>query len=145
MVSLANQAGEGWLLTAEMISMLKRGVNNIICLQPFGCISNHITGKGVENRLKELFPDLNLLAIDLDSGTSEVNVLNRLHIMLTQVTEIEEKKHKNGLIRAGIDMIPKIWLYDMRAINNHIFLDIEKWKTWMWKLRSWDKTKIRLK
>lgn len=144
-VSLANQAGEGWLLTAEMISMLKRGVNNIICLQPFGCISNHITGKGIENRLKELYPELNLLAIDLDSGTSEVNVLNRLHIMLTQLQEKEEKKTKNGILKAGIDMIPKIWLYDMRAINNHIFLDIEKWKTWMWKLRSWDKTKIRLK
>ncbi len=142
-VSLANQAGEGWLLTAEMISMLKRGINNIICLQPFGCISNHITGKGIENRLKELFPDLNLLAIDLDSGTSEVNVLNRLHIMLKQVSEAEDITHKIGMLKKGMDFIPKIWLYDMRAINNHLFLDIEKWKSWMWKLRSWDKIKIR--
>ena len=139
-VSLANQAGEGWLLTAEMISMLKRGINNIICLQPFGCISNHITGKGVENRLKEMFPELNLLSIDLDSGTSEVNVLNRLHIMLNQV---KEKRQNNSVCKVDIDIIPKIWLYDMRALNNHLFLDIEKWKCWMWKFRAWNKIKIK--
>ncbi len=143
-VSLANQAGEGWLLTAEMISMLKRGVNNIICLQPFGCISNHITGKGIENRLKELYPQLNLLAIDLDSGTSGLNVLNRLHIMLFALKK-EEHKDKKPFFHLDIQMIPRIWLYDMRAINNHIFLDIEKWKSWMWKLRAWNKIKIRHK
>jgi predicted CoA-substrate-specific enzyme activase len=82
-VSLANQFGEGWLLTAEMIAMLKEGISNIICLQPFGCISNHITGKGIENALKDMFPDLNLLSLDMDSGTSEVNIMNRLYFMLT--------------------------------------------------------------
>lgn len=142
-VSLANQAGEGWLLTAEMISMLKRGVNNIICLQPFGCISNHITGKGIENRLKEQFPELNLLAIDLDSGTSGVNVLNRLHIMLSSLKKEEDYRGKKSLFRLDINMIPKIWLYDMRAINNHISIDIEKWKAWMWKIRPWERFKIK--
>ncbi|MBN1382982.1 MAG: 2-hydroxyacyl-CoA dehydratase [Deltaproteobacteria bacterium] len=80
--SLANQAGEGWLLTAEMISMLKNGISNIICLQPFGCLANHITGKGIEKRLKKLYPQLNLLFLDMDAGSSEVNILNRLHFML---------------------------------------------------------------
>jgi predicted nucleotide-binding protein (sugar kinase/HSP70/actin superfamily) len=82
-VSLANQFGEGWLLTAEMIAMLNEGIGNIVCLQPFGCIANHITGKGMENKLRELFPHLNLLSLDMDAGASEVNLLNRLHFMVT--------------------------------------------------------------
>jgi predicted nucleotide-binding protein (sugar kinase/HSP70/actin superfamily) len=61
-VSLANQFGEGWLLTAEMIAMLKEGVGDIVCLQPFGCIANHITGRGMEKKLKEMYPHLNLLS-----------------------------------------------------------------------------------
>ncbi len=137
-VSLANQYGEGWLLPAEMIAMLKRGVYNIVCIQPFGCISNHITGKGIEGSLKKLFPQLNLLALDMDAGISEVNILNRLHFMVRlareqgQVTEAPAKKWH------GIDILPKIWLYDLRVINNQLGLDIEKWKSWMWKIRMKD-------
>ncbi|MDO9585125.1 MAG: acyl-CoA dehydratase activase, partial [Syntrophales bacterium] len=82
--SLANQSGEGWLLTAEMIAMLKNGIEHIICLQPFGCLANHITGKGVEKRMKSLYPRLNLHFLDMDAGISEVNVLNRLHFMLAR-------------------------------------------------------------
>ena len=85
--SLANQAGEGWLLTAEMLAMLKNGIEHIICLQPFGCLANHITGKGVEKRMKSLYPRLNLLFLDMDAGISEVNVLNRLHFMLASAKE----------------------------------------------------------
>jgi predicted nucleotide-binding protein (sugar kinase/HSP70/actin superfamily) len=85
--SLANQAGEGWLLPAEMIAMLKDGVGNIICLQPFGCLANHIIGKGVEKRLKSLYNRLNLLFLDMDPGTSEVNILNRLHFMVMSARE----------------------------------------------------------
>ncbi|MDQ7032959.1 MAG: acyl-CoA dehydratase activase [Desulfonauticus sp.] len=146
-VSLANQAGEGWLLTAEMISMLKKGVNNIICLQPFGCISNHITGKGVEMGLKERFPELNLLAIDLDAGTSEVNVLNRLHIMLSQLGTAysQDQSQKDSLLKTSIEIIPKIWLYDVKAINNHLFLDMEKCKSWIWKIRTWEKIRNKIK
>ena len=81
-VSLANQFGEGWLLTAEMIAMLNEGLGNIVCLQPFGCIANHITGRGIEKKLKEIYPYLNLLPLDMDAGISEVNVLNRLHFMV---------------------------------------------------------------
>jgi predicted CoA-substrate-specific enzyme activase len=80
--SLANQAGEGWLLPAEMISMLRDGVGNIVCLQPFGCLANHVIGKGVEKKLKSLYKRLNLLFLDMDPGMSEVNILNRLHFII---------------------------------------------------------------
>jgi predicted CoA-substrate-specific enzyme activase len=85
--SLANQAGEGWLLPAEMIAMLKGGVGNIVCLQPFGCLANHIVGKGVEKKLKSLYNRLNLLFLDMDPGMSEVNILNRLHFIVMSARE----------------------------------------------------------
>ena len=85
--SLANQAGEGWLLPAEIIAMLKDGVQNIICLQPFGCLANQIVGKGIEKRLKSLYRQLNLLFLDMDPGTSEVNILNRLHFLVVSARE----------------------------------------------------------
>jgi predicted CoA-substrate-specific enzyme activase len=85
--SLANQAGEGWLLPAEMIAMLKGGVRNIVCLQPFGCLANHIIGKGVEKKLKSLYKRLNLLFLDMDPGMSEVNILNRLHFIVMSARE----------------------------------------------------------
>ena len=82
-VSLANQAGEGWLLTAEMIAMLHSGINDIVCMQPFGCLANHITGKGISQKLKTLYPGVNLLFLDMDPGHSEVNIQNRLHFIVT--------------------------------------------------------------
>ncbi|MEI7671985.1 MAG: CoA activase, partial [Deltaproteobacteria bacterium] len=85
--SLANQAGEGWLLPAEMIAMLKGGVRNIVCLQPFGCLANHIIGKGVEKKLKSLYKRMNLLFLDMDPGMSEVNILNRLHFIVMSARE----------------------------------------------------------
>ena len=85
--SLANQAGEGWLLPAEMIAMVKQGIGNIICLQPFGCLANHVIGKGVEKKLKSLYDRLNLLFLDMDPGMSEVNILNRLHFIVTSARE----------------------------------------------------------
>ncbi|MEA3487361.1 MAG: 2-hydroxyacyl-CoA dehydratase, partial [Thermodesulfobacteriota bacterium] len=85
--SLANRAGEGWLLTAEMIAMLEDGIGNIVCLQPFGCLANHITGSGLERMLKTLYPQLNLLSLNMDPGTSEVNILNRLHFMVMAARE----------------------------------------------------------
>lgn len=83
--NLANQAGEGWLLPAEMIAMTQNGIEDIICLQPFGCLANHVTGKGVEKRMKALYPRLNLHFLDMDAGVSEVNTINRLHLMLETV------------------------------------------------------------
>jgi predicted nucleotide-binding protein (sugar kinase/HSP70/actin superfamily) len=85
--SLVNKAGEGWLLTAEMIAMLEDGIENIVCLQPFGCLSNHITGNGLERKLKTQYPRFNLLSINMDPGASEVNILNRLHFMVAAAKE----------------------------------------------------------
>ena len=82
-VSLGNIAGEGWFLTGEMVELLDEGVNNIVCLQPFACLPNHITGKGVIHELRESNPGCNILALDCDAGSSEVNQLNRLKLMLS--------------------------------------------------------------
>lgn len=82
-VSLGNQCGEGWLLTAEMMELLESGVNNIVCMQPFACLPNHITGKGMFKELKSRYPQANLAAIDYDPGASEVNQLNRIKLMLS--------------------------------------------------------------
>ncbi len=81
-VSLGHHTGEGWLLTAEMIELIESGVNNIVCLQPFGCLPNHVTGKGMIKELKRHFPQANIAAIDYDPGASEVNQLNRIKLML---------------------------------------------------------------
>ncbi len=80
-VTLSAQFGEGWLLPAEVAGYAEQGVNNVISLQPFGCIANHIVSKGVEKKIKKLYPDMNLLSLDFDSGVSDVNVTNRLMLM----------------------------------------------------------------
>ncbi|MBQ7477034.1 MAG: 2-hydroxyacyl-CoA dehydratase, partial [Selenomonadaceae bacterium] len=81
-VSLGNMAGEGWFLTGEMVKLIEEGVENIVCLQPFGCLPNHITGKGVMHNLRESYERANIVAIDCDAGSSEVNQLNRIKLML---------------------------------------------------------------
>jgi predicted nucleotide-binding protein (sugar kinase/HSP70/actin superfamily) len=83
-VHLTHQYGEGWLLAGEIGEFIKAGVPNILCLQPFGCIANHVVAKGVSRRLKERFQDLNLLFLDLDAGISDVNFVNRLHFFIEQ-------------------------------------------------------------
>lgn len=90
-VSLGNQYGEGWLLTAEMIELIEIGANNIVCIQPFGCLPNHITGKGVIKKVRELYPTANIVPIDYDPGASEVNQVNRIKLMLSQAKEILKK------------------------------------------------------
>ena len=82
-VSLCNIAGEGWFLTAEMLDLFDEGVNNIICVQPFACLPNHVTGKGVMKALKELNSKSNIVAIDYDPGASEVNQVNRIKLMMS--------------------------------------------------------------
>ena len=82
-VSSGNQTGEGWLLTSEMIELINSGTKNIVCCQPFGCLPNHIVGKGVIKELRLAFPDANIIAVDYDSGASEVNQLNRIKLMLS--------------------------------------------------------------
>lgn len=82
-LSLANQSGEGWFLTGEMAELLDSGVDNILCLQPFACLPNHITGKGMIKKLKDAYPMSNIVPIDYDAGISEVNQINRIKLMLT--------------------------------------------------------------
>ena len=81
-VSLGNQTGEGWFLTGEMLELIHSGVTNIVCTQPFGCLPNHIVGKGVIKELRRKHPESNIIAVDYDPGASEVNQLNRIKLML---------------------------------------------------------------
>ncbi len=82
-VSDGNQTGEGWLLTSEMVELIHMGIPNIVCCQPFGCLPNHIVGKGVIKELRLAFPQSNIIAVDYDAGASEVNQLNRIKLMLS--------------------------------------------------------------
>jgi predicted nucleotide-binding protein (sugar kinase/HSP70/actin superfamily) len=86
-VNLAHQYGEGWLIPGEISVFASEGINNVISLQPFGCIANQIISKGVEKRMKDKYPKLNLLFLDFDAGTSEVNVFNRLYFMVKAAKE----------------------------------------------------------
>lgn len=86
-LSLSVQFGEGWLLPGEVVSCSHHGVNNVISLQPFGCIANHIITRGVEKKIKTLYPDINLLALDFDSGVSPVNVTNRLLLFINNIRD----------------------------------------------------------
>lgn len=86
-VSEGNQTGEGWFLTGEMIELIHSGVNNIVCTQPFGCLPNHIVGKGVIKELRLQFPESNIVAVDYDPGASEVNQLNRIKLMLATAND----------------------------------------------------------
>lgn len=86
-VSLGNMAGEGWFLTGEMAKLIQEGIDNIICLQPFGCLPNHITGKGMIRELMRTHDGVNIVAIDCDAGISEVNQLNRIKLMLSVAKE----------------------------------------------------------
>ena len=81
-VDIGNQTGEGWFLTGEMVELIKSGVPNVICIQPFACLPNHVVGKGVAKKVRQLYPEANLGAIDYDPGASEVNQLNRIKLIL---------------------------------------------------------------
>lgn len=90
--SIGHQYGEGWLLTAEMIELIHRGVENIVCLQPFGCLPNHITGKGVIKAIRDRYPKANIVPIDYDASASEVNQLNRIKLMLSTAYDNIDKE-----------------------------------------------------
>ena len=98
-LSLGNIAGEGWLLTGEMFKYLQEGVENIICLQPFGCLPNQVTGKGMVREVLHNHPEANIVTLDCDAGSSEVNQLNRIKLMLTIARQklAEESKVNNAL------------------------------------------------
>ena len=81
-LDLSNQFGEGWMIAAEVACYAHSGINRVVCLQPFGCIANHIVARGIEKRLKKLYPDVSLLYLDIDGGMAEVNLHNRLHFLI---------------------------------------------------------------
>ncbi len=86
-ISTGNTAGEGWLLTADMLELVDHGANNVLCLQPFGCLPNHITGKGVIRELRRVRPQSNIMPIDYDPGTSETNQINRIKLFMSVARE----------------------------------------------------------
>ena len=94
-LSLGNCTGEGWFLTAEMIELIEEGAANIVCMQPFACLPNHVTGKGMIKVLKNKFPNANIVPVDYDPGASEVNQLNRIKLMLA--TAFKNMEQENAL------------------------------------------------
>ena len=86
-IGLGVKMGEGWLLTAEMLELIEDGVKNIVCTQPFGCLPNHIVGKGMMKIIKERHPGVNLTAIDYDASATQTNQENRIKLMLANAAE----------------------------------------------------------
>lgn len=99
--SLGTQCGEGWLLAGEMQELVDDGVDNIVCLQPFGCLPNHIVGKGMIKPIRELHPSANIAAIDYDPGASEVNQLNRIKLMMATAHKKLKNQRPAGKAKAG--------------------------------------------
>ena len=96
-ISTGNKMGEGWLLTAEMIELVRAGYENIVCAQPFGCLPNHICGKGMINKIRELYPQANITPIDYDPSATRVNQENRIKLMLAVARErLAEKAAGQG-------------------------------------------------
>ena len=89
-LSLGNAAGEGWLLPAEMLEFMHHGVNNVLCLQPFGCLPNHVVGRGSFKTVRRLHEEANIMAIDYDPGSSEANQLNRIRLFMALAKERRE-------------------------------------------------------
>lgn len=95
-ISNGVKMGEGWLLTAEMLELISEGVNNIVCAQPFGCLPNHIVGKGMMKPIKETHPDVNIVAIDYDPGATRINQENRIKLMLANANENLQRESAQG-------------------------------------------------
>lgn len=91
-LSLGTKMGEGWLLTGEMLELIEAGYANIVCAQPFGCLPNHIAGKGVINKIREIHPDANITPVDYDPSATRVNQENRIKLMLAVAKENLEKE-----------------------------------------------------
>ena len=98
-LQLGHCTGEGWFLTGEMIELINSGVPNIACVQPFACLPNHVTGKGMIKELRRQYPQANIVAVDYDPGASEVNQLNRIKLMLAvafeNTTPLCQRKQKS--------------------------------------------------
>ena len=90
LIGVGNRMGEGWFLPAEMIELVNHGYENIVCTQPFGCLPTHVCGKGMIHRIKELYPQANIVPIDYDPGATRVNQENRIKLMLAVAREAME-------------------------------------------------------
>lgn len=101
-LSLGHRAGEGWFLTADMIDLLSHGCRGIVCLQPFACLPNHITGEGMAHKLHETYPEAVFLSLDCDASVSQVNQLNRLKLMMNALTEKTPEPESLSLLRKAI-------------------------------------------
>ena len=95
-IELGTQAGEGWLLVAEMMELLEHGTPNIICAQPFACLPNHVVGRGMFKELRRRYPHANLVSIDYDPGASEVNQLNRIKLMVATAHKTSSASDRLG-------------------------------------------------
>ncbi|MCX7903685.1 MAG: 2-hydroxyacyl-CoA dehydratase [Caloramator sp.] len=107
LLSLGNMTGEGWFLTGEMMELIENNVPNIVCLQPFGCLPNHIVGKGMIKELRRRYPNSNIVAVDYDPGASEVNQINRIKLMLSNAYKNLEKFDDN-MIRNNFEKVKAI-------------------------------------
>ena len=94
-LSIGNQTGEGWFLTAEMIEYMENGIQNIICVQPFACLPNHVVGKGVIKTIREKYPLANISPVDYDPGASESNQMNRIKLLMTVAKDNLNNNHNN--------------------------------------------------
>ena len=99
-LSLCNSMGEGWLLTAEMVELIRTGAPNVVCAQPFACLPNHVVGKAVIKELRRRYPESNIVAVDYDPGASEVNQLNRIKLMISVAkANLEGKEAEARMMR----------------------------------------------
>ena len=96
-LSIGNQTGEGWFLTAEMIEYIENDIPNIICVQPFACLPNHVVGKGVIKTIRNMFPNANIAPVDYDPGASETNQANRIKLMMTVAKDNLAKAQNNDI------------------------------------------------
>lgn len=95
-ISIGNITGEGWFLTGEMIELMESGVPNIVCMQPFACLPNHVTGKGMIKAIRDRYKEANIIAVDYDPGASEVNQINRIKLMLSNAFQNLHKYDSDG-------------------------------------------------
>ena len=97
-LSTGNQTGEGWFLTAEMLEYIENGIPNIVCVQPFACLPNHVVGKGVIKTIRDMYPEANIVPVDYDPGASETNQTNRIKLLMTVAKDNLKLKQKERKI-----------------------------------------------
>ena len=120
-LSLCNSMGEGWLLTAEMVELIRTGAPNVVCTQPFACLPNHVVGKAVIKELRRRYPESNIVAVDYDPGASEVNQLNRIKLMIAVAKsnladkEAEARTARTAAATPAVEEAGKLDVQETRA------------------------------